>query len=178
MAAARYQLNKTKYLLEPEYEHLTYLFQKFRATDSRNILLLELALATGARAQEILNIKVEDLNIHDESVFIKGIKGSQDRELPLKRPLFQQLRRQGSLSDTESALVFDISYNRLRQIWQFYRPVPKKFHCLRHTFAINLYKKTRDIRLVQFALGHRNITNTMIYADYVYSQQELRKLLL
>jgi integrase/recombinase XerC len=56
--------------------------------------------------------------------------------------------------------------------------VPKKFHSLRHTFAIELYQKTKDLRLVQVALGHRNITNTMIYADYVYSQQELRKLIL
>jgi integrase/recombinase XerC len=67
---------------------------------------------------------------------------------------------------------------RLYQIWQFYRPVPKKFHALRHTFAIELYQKTKDLRLVQVALGHRNITNTMIYADYIYSQQELKKLIL
>jgi integrase/recombinase XerC len=56
--------------------------------------------------------------------------------------------------------------------------VHKKLHGLRHTFAIRLYKKTKDIRLVQVALGHRNITNTMVYADYAYSQQELRKLIL
>ena len=40
-------------------------------------------------------------------------------------------------------------------------------------------RRRRDVgRLVQVALGHRNITNTMIYADYVYSQQELKKLIL
>ena len=75
-------------------------------------------------------------------------------------------------------LLFPISYSRLIQIWEHYRPTHKKFHSLRHTFAIRLYKKTKDLRLVQVALGHRNITNTMIYADYVYSQQELRKLIL
>ena len=32
--------------------------------------------------------------------------------------------------------------------------------------------------LLQIALGHRNITNTMIYADFVYSQDEMRKLIL
>jgi integrase len=75
-------------------------------------------------------------------------------------------------------VLFPITYNRLRQIWDLYRPVQKKFHSLRHTFAIQLYKKTKDIRLVQVALGHRNVMNTMIYADYVYSQTELRKLIL
>ena len=74
--------------------------------------------------------------------------------------------------------LFPIGYHRLRQIWDWYRPVPKKFHSLRHTFAIRLYRKTKDLRLVQVALGHRNITNTMVYADYVYSQQELKKLIL
>jgi len=77
-----------------------------------------------------------------------------------------------------SGSLFPISYHRLYQIWHQYRPVAKKFHSLRHTFAIRLYRKTKDLRLVQVALGHRNITNTMIYADYIYSQQELRKLIL
>ena len=50
-------------------------------------------------------------------------------------------------------------------------------HSAQHAWAA-LYQKTKDLRLVQVALGHRNITNTMIYADYVYSQQELRRLIL
>ncbi|CAM5999402.1 unnamed protein product [Sphagnum balticum] len=45
-------------------------------------------------------------------------------------------------------------------------------------FRNSSLQKTKDLRLVQVALGHRNITNTMVYADYIYSQQELRKLIL
>lgn len=137
---------------------------------------MQIALRTGARAQEILNIKKSDLNAYDESIFIKGIKNSNDREIPIETKVFRDLWRFQETSKTES--LFDISYDRLYQIWLLYRPVPKKFHSLRHTFAINLYKKTKDIRLVQVALGHRNITNTMIYADYLYSQEELKKLIL
>jgi site-specific recombinase XerD len=37
-------------------------------------------------------------------------------------------------------------------------------HSLRHTFAMNLYRKTGDLRLVQTALGHKRITTTEIYA--------------
>ena len=92
----------------------------------------------------------------------------------------QEARDQGKNSQRPDLQkhLFPISYPRLVQIWQHYRPVHKKFHSLRHTFAIELYKKTKDIRLLQMALGHRNIANTMIYADYVYSQTELRRLLL
>ncbi|MCM2280849.1 MAG: site-specific integrase [Bdellovibrionaceae bacterium] len=176
MASTRYALNKNKYLLDPEVERLEGLLTSSRADCLRDSLVLELALRTGARAQELLDIRKADLNAYDETVLIRGMKGSNDRELPLPPSLFERLHRFGHAQKGDH--VFDIGYHRLRQIWTWYRPVPKKFHCLRHTFAIRLYRKTKDLRLVQVALGHRNITNTMIYADYVYSQQELKKLIL
>jgi integrase/recombinase XerC len=173
----RYSLNKNKYLLDPEVERLDYLLKSHESGDRRNCALLWVALHTGARAQEVLNLRREDLNSYDETVFIRGIKGSNDREIPVPGWLFKCLLQTANASpDIQS--IFPISYNRLRQIWQLYRPVEKKLHALRHTFAIRLYKKTKDLRLVQVALGHRNITNTMIYADYAYSQHELRKLIL
>ncbi len=133
-----------------------------------------LAIHTGVRAQEILNINIDDLDTYDEVVYIKGLKGSNDREIPLPSWLFKECLK----LPPKNGRLFPITYNRLLQIWHMYRPVHKKFHSLRHTFAIKLYKKTKDLRLVQVALGHRNITNTMVYADYIYTQQEMRKLIL
>jgi integrase len=172
----RYALNKNKYLLEPELSRLEHILDSFKIKDPRNCTILWSLLHTGARAQEILNLRIEDLNTYDESVFIRGLKGSNDREIPVPAWLFKRLNQE--VSRAEDQLIFSISYNRLRQIWDLYRPVHKKLHALRHTFAIRLYQKTKDLRLVQVALGHRNITNTMVYADYVYTQQELRKLIL
>jgi len=172
----RYALNKNKYLLEPEVERLNYILNSFKDKDARNCTLLWVLLHSGARAQEILNLRPEDLNTFDQSVFIRGIKGSNDREIPMPGWLFARLEKEAGRS--LGGTIFPITYNRLRQIWDLFRPVHKKLHGLRHTFAIRLYQKTKDIRLVQVALGHRNITNTMIYADYAYSQQELRKLIL
>lgn len=171
-----YSLNKSKYLTDFELGRLRKILESFELKDSRNVLLLRLALATGARAKELLSIRKSDLDAQERTVFIRGLKGSSDREIPVKPRLFDQLLVESQNSQGE--LVFPISYSRLRQIWQLYRPVHKKFHCLRHTFAIQLYKKTKDVRLLQMALGHRNIVNTMIYADYVYSREELRRLLL
>lgn len=172
----RYQLNKNKYLLDPEYDRLIHILNSFRDKDPRNCTLFWTLLHTGGRAQEILNLRTDDLNSHDETVFIHGLKGSSDRELPVPSWLFKRLVAESARSDQQ--ILFPITYNRLRQIWEMYRPVHKKLHALRHTFAIRLYKKTKDLHLVQVALGHRNITNTMVYADYIYSQQELRKLIL
>lgn len=176
MATTRYALNKTKYLLDPEILRLETILKDSMRQEIRDALCLTLALKTGARATELLLIKKSDLNSYDETVFIKGIKGSNDRELPIAPELFAVLMQYSENITTDR--LFPFGYHRLRQVWDWYRPVPKKFHSLRHTFAIQLYKKTKDLRLVQFALGHRNITNTMIYADYVYSQQELKKLIL
>ncbi len=176
MKTSRYALNKNKYLLPPEVVHLVDVLDRFESQDLRNTLLIRLGLKTGARAQEILNLRKADLNFYDESVFFRGIKNSNDREIPLSAPFFRKLKNYAV--DLEGDRLFPITYIRLYQIWDNYRPVAKKFHALRHTFAIQLYEKTKDIRLVQVALGHRNIMNTMVYADYIYSQQELRKLIL
>lgn len=178
--AKHYSLNKNKYLLEPEALKLEEILSRFIDNDPRNCLLIQLALRTGARATELLNLKPEDINREDETILIRGIKGSKDREIPLSPKLFGQVVKYSERDEevVKKGLLFPISYSRLRQIWDFYRPTSKKFHSLRHTFAIRLYKKTKDVRLVQVALGHCNITNTMIYADYVYSQQELRRLIL
>lgn len=174
--SVRYGINKTKYLLDPEYDRLVSLLKDHQERDPRNCLLLQLALHTGGRAQELLNIRKVDLNPYDKTVLIRGLKNSNDREIPLPDRLYERVQRWADAQ--KGSDLFPISYIRLQQIWMLYRPVPKKFHSLRHTFAIRLYQKTKDIRLVQVALGHRNIANTMVYADYVYTQQELRRLIL
>ena len=173
--SSRYQLNKSKYLLQSEESELKRVLSLFGSKDVRDTAMIELALNTGARASELLNITGFDLETESQTVFIKGIKGSNDREIPLRTQLFKKVE---SLKTTEETRIFNISYPRLVQIWLNYRPCTKKFHSLRHTFALNLYKKTKDIRLVQVALGHRSIQNTMIYADYVYTTNELKKLIL
>ncbi len=174
--SVRYSLNKNKYLLDDEHERLLKILKSFEHKDFRNTALIWTALQTGSRAQEILNLTKDDLNPQEQSIFIRGLKGSNDRELPLASWHYLKLAKLAN--QDPDGKIFPISYNRLYQIWDLYRPTHKSFHSLRHTFAVRLYKRTKDIRLVQVALGHRNITNTMIYAEYVYSQEELRKLIL
>jgi site-specific recombinase XerD len=45
-------------------------------------------------------------------------------------------------------------------------------HMLRHTFATDLYRKTKNIRLVQKALGHADLSTTMIYTHVVDQELE------
>ena len=46
-------------------------------------------------------------------------------------------------------------------------------HILRHTFATDLYRETKNIRLVQKALGHAALSNTMIYTHIHDEELEL-----
>lgn len=171
-----YALNHTKFLLDPEFIQLQVLLLRSLHEDERNVLLLLVAIHTGARASEILAIRKKDLNRASRSVFVQGIKGSADRDLPLPPRLFQRLLDYAE-HRCATQLLFPISYTRLCQIWHWYRPTNKSFHSLRHTFALKVYRQSRDIKLLQIALGHRNINNTMIYADFVYTMEELRRIL-
>ena len=173
---SQYQINKQKFLSERELESLRACLKRNKFSDPRNTLIIELLLATGARRQEILNLTNKDFWKEETYgvVFIKGLKGSDDREIPIEMALFERLK---AYCGQTVGRVFPITAKRLEQIWHIYRPVNKGLHSTRHTFAIELFKRERDLRLVQLALGHRNIQNTMVYAEYVYKTSEMSRLL-
>lgn len=163
-------LTKNKYLSDEEYQSL------IEATndDSRNSIMIRLALETGARASEILGLNPKDLDHNDLTIHIKAKKGSNDRYFPLSTTMYNKLK---NLPASDNGLYFDIGYIQLRRIWDFYRPVQKTFHSTRHTFAVRLYNKHKDLKVVQLCLGHRSLTTTAIYLDFIYSKQELRRLI-
>lgn len=170
----RYELNKTKYLLDDERAQLHETLERFHSTNLRDTTLIHLALHTGARACELLALGPENLCHSEKAVFIKANKGSDDREIPLPAWLFDRL----AALPVAGGRFFPITYVRFYQIWCDWRPVKKKLHALRHTFAIWLYRKTKDTRMVQVALGHRSWANTMIYANYQYKTADLRRAML
>jgi site-specific recombinase XerD len=48
----------------------------------------------------------------------------------------------------------------------------KKFHSLRHTFAVRRYLETRDLYRVAKELGHKSIITTQIYANFNFRRLE------
>jgi integrase len=169
----KYQLTKDKFLSESEDQALLTCCSKLRTRDE---LLIMLARHSGARADsELLALPVTALDPATASVYVRGSKNSNDREIPLPLALFNALW--AYKAQTGSKLLFPISYSRLVQIWDHHRPVNKKFHSLRHTFAMDIYRRTKDIKLVQRALGHKSIQTTMIYLDYDYSIDQMKRIL-
>lgn len=169
-------LTKQKYLNEIELSKLQEILSRYEATNLRDVLLIRLALETGARASEVLAIKVSDLDSLDKTVFIKAKKMGRDRYYPLSPELFAKLSSYAeSVGISHHGRIFPISYNRFGEIWREYRPCLKKLHALRHTKAIRTYEKTHDIKLVQQVMGHKSILTTQVYTEFVYSAAELRK---
>ena len=51
--------------------------------------------------------------------------------------------------------------------------IASHIHCLRHTFAVRRYLKTRDIYLVKQEMGHSSVTTTEIYAKFSLRRLEM-----
>jgi len=174
--AKLHQLDKHKYLKPIEVVELEQILDNAKRKDARNVLMIRLLLKTGARGSELLAVRPMDLHVETHSVFIRGLKDGKDRELPVPYKLFQQLYDEAS--GPKDKPIFPIALRTLQGIWYDIRPVEKKLHSLRHTFAYNLYKQTKDILLVKMALGHRTVQSTMIYLEHLYEQEAFERLVL
>jgi integrase len=167
-------LDSGKFLTDKEDAYFLSMLLREKNTKTLMLLLLR---KYGMRSNELLALRPKDLNPEAKTMRVKGSKGSMPREMPLPDELFERLYTEARACLAPSDRIFPIAYHQLHYIWEHYRPAEKKLHSLRHTLAIEIYKKTKDIYLVRSILGHRSIANTMIYLSFANSQDEYRKVL-
>lgn len=153
------------------------LWAKLKAHKTRDTLILSILRLHGMRPSELLALTPANLNDIGQTIRVKGLKGSQGRELPLPDDLYQRLKDEAHDKSADQK-IFNISYRRLAQIWDFYRPSRKTIRSLRHGAAVRIYKQTKDIQLVQRILGHTSIENTLKYQTFSYTQDEFKKVFL
>lgn len=169
-----YTLTPMKYLVETEQAHLEALLAVHRFTDARNTTMLFMMLKTGARPQELLNLTWADIDWNAKTVFIKTIKGGRPRLIPMVPILCERLREWTWIDAKPDERLFKIEYATFRRIWDTYRPCAKKLHSLRHTFAVNMYRRCKSLELVQQALGHESLQTTSIYLQIASSMDDMR----
>lgn len=151
---------------------------------TRDWMIISLALGTGLRNSELVNLTIEIIRPYDEITNIIDLpgyiaKGSQPRQIPLREDLRESLKNfmtwkwdRGEHIDPE-AWLFVSKYTRRplspRDFQRMLRTLslqaigrPVHPHVLRHTFATNLLKAS-NMRIVQKVLGHKNISTTQIY---------------
>ncbi|MGW1739171.1 site-specific tyrosine recombinase XerD [Nocardia sp. NPDC001965] len=153
----------------------------------RDRALLELLYSTGARISETVGLDIDDLDLDDRSVVLRG-KGGKQRFVPVGRPasaavdaylvrgrpVLASRARTGRFSPGAAAALFlNARGGRLsrQSAWQVLQQAAEHAgitatvspHTLRHSFATHLLDGGADVRVVQELLGHASVTTTQIY---------------
>lgn len=139
----------------------------------RDHALCHLLSASGIRLTAALSLRVEDVDLERGELDVLAAKGDRHERVFLSAAIRVHLRRfigtrtSGALFPARSGSKMSRrhAHRRLAR-WLEKAGIRGKYspHCLRHTFATRLYRKTRDILLVKEALGHRSIQSTLAYA--------------
>lgn len=162
-------------------------------TGERNRLMLSLMLNAGIRLSEATALQWRDLDLNSGKLLVRQGKGAKDRTLWVGDSdlgMLQRWRdRQAQTVAGSPRHVFTtldgnpVSGRYVQQMVKRYAAKAKieknvHPHVLRHTFATDLYRETGRIRLVQKALGHSDLSTTMIYT-HIYDEEieEAMKLL-
>ena len=140
---------------------------------------LELMYATGMRVSELINLKMDDLNMGAGFVKCFG-KGGKERIVPFgnkaKESIFRYLdkSRPVFLKKHVSNFLFLTRLGKGMSRQTFWKTIKKYArearikekitpHSLRHSFATHILERGADLRVVQELLGHADISTTQIY---------------
>lgn len=150
----------------------------------RDKAIFELLYATGIRCSELVNIKLQDINVQEKTVRIMG-KGNKERlvlfgakaqislqnYIQTERPAPVDLQERLFLNFRNQPLTAR-SIQRICHMFQQFLKTDKKItpHKLRHSFATHLLHQGVDLRLLQELLGHATLTSTEKYT-HISSKQ-------
>ena len=157
----------------------------------RNIAIVYLMGVEGMRTVEVHRMNREDIDMDMNSIFVRG-KGHDRRIFPCDETMAHlrayldacpaKVAKDGAftpmfLSDSRANKFGRLARNGIRYIINqalveagFKRP-GVSCHALRHSAGTNLYAATKDLRLVQDTLGHRDPKTT---ARYAHVQERLK----
>ena len=135
--------------------------------------IITLMYSAGLRIGELLNLKLEDINLNRKQVHIKRAKGRKDRYVTLAKSFIPLLKNYVSTYEpklyfVEGATRKPYSASSIRKvlsrsckaagIHKYVTP-----HTLRHSYATHLLENGVGLRHIQELLGHAKPETTMIY---------------
>jgi integrase/recombinase XerD len=143
----------------------------------RNSAILALLYYSGLRVSEACQLRVSDVDLDAETVFISQGKGSKDRIVPLGHaslPIREYLQQGRTLlcNGNKDATLFVTQggHSMTRQrIFQIVAEAGEAIgrrifpHALRHSLATHLVEGGSDLPVVQAVLGHADISTTQTY---------------
>lgn len=151
----------------------------------RDIAVVEVFFATGARVYEISNIRSDCINLSSGLIRIMG-KGGKERYIQIAEPAILELLKRYYAENEKSINecgYFFINQKGNRFTEQSIRNMMKKYtklagiernitpHMFRHSFATYLIEEGVDVSCVQQILGHSSIKTTQIYIHIAAKKQ-------
>jgi integrase/recombinase XerD len=144
----------------------------------RDKAMLELLYATGIRASELVDLNVEDINLHTGMLCCS--KGKSERMIPVYSTAISMISdyilRARSLiitPDGGQALFTNLNGRRLTRqgFWKIVKGYAERAgivkeitpHTLRHSFALHLLENGAELKDIQLMLGHADISSTQVY---------------
>lgn len=155
----------------------------------RDKLIVELFYSTGIRRIELIEIKLNNMDIENQLLKVKG-KRNKERYIPLlsgvveTAKLYLQERNQIEIQEGSGNYLFLTAkgvkmYETLvyRLINNYFSAVSSKVkkspHILRHSFATHLLNQGANLNAVKELLGHSSLASTQVYTHN--SMAELNK---
>jgi site-specific recombinase XerD len=144
------------------------------APPGRDRVLLQVAYGCGLRLNELLHLRVRDIDSARMVVHVRQGKGAKDRLVPLALRLLQELRAYW-LGYRPHTWLFPgqrpdgtlSAGNRQRRFAALVRPVGlskrSSLHTLRHSYATHLLEAGVDVLTLKALLGHRSLNTTARY---------------
>lgn len=155
----------------------------------RDKLIIELFYTTGIRRAELLNLKIQNIDIEGKRLKVLG-KRNKERIVPILASTIELLQLYISqraelqcITDFEM-LILSKKGNKVSETF-VYKIIKKYFsgvttkvkkspHVLRHSFATHLLDNGADLNSVKELLGHSSLSSTQIYTNS--SLSELKKI--
>jgi integrase/recombinase XerC/integrase/recombinase XerD len=135
--------------------------------DERDKLIVRTIYATGVRVSELCGIDIEDIDFEEHTIRIKG-KGDKirivfvdDETLESMKIFIGNTKITGPLFEGQQGK--HISPRAIQHIFRHYAPVGITPHKIRHSYASELYRRSKNLRVLQENLGHTSIKTTEIY---------------
>ena len=137
-------------------------------------IVLALIYSAGLRGQEVINLKISDVDLERKTLHIRQSKYKKDRVVPLAEAMAVGLRRYLAAENPHVWLFngkeADGRYSVRGLSWVMRENLKKtsitksvNLHSLRHSYATHLLEQGVNIVTLKELLGHADITTTMIY---------------
>jgi site-specific recombinase XerD len=137
-------------------------------------IVLTLIYSAGLRGQEVINLKISDIDFERKTIHIRQSKYKKDRIVPLANSMAVGLTKYLSAENPHIWLFngkeSDGRYSVRGLSWVMRENLKKtsitkdvSLHSLRHSYATHLLEQGLNIVSLKELLGHAVITTTMIY---------------